>query len=104
MNENNNPFSEEFSKRLSNYINIDVAKVKKVPKDIVNSFLNVFNEKNKNAEVFNDESNTKFGILKLKKYRIVLFYVDNNEKIQCFVASEISEKRILNYIQFLRNK
>lgn len=97
-------FCEEFSNKLSTYINIDLARVKKVPDDAVASFMNVLKENNKNIEFINGVEETHYGILKIKKYRVVLFYVDNREKKQCYVASEISEKRILNYIQYLKKR
>lgn len=104
MNQNNqNSFCEEFSDRLSTYLNIDVAKVKRVPSEVVASFFNVIKDNIKNVEIINFE-NISYGILKIKKYRVVLFYVDNNETKQCYVASEVSYKRILNYIQYLKNR
>lgn len=96
-------FCNEFSDRLSSYINIDVAKVKKIPKDVIPAFERVFRE----SRSFVDEINIngyQYGILKLKKHRVVLFYVKSTNVYQCFIASEISEKRILNYIQFIKQQ
>lgn len=101
---NYNPFEGNFSERLSNYINLDVAKVKRVPQETVKSFENVFKTNEKHAEFFCGVNNEKYGILKNKKYRVVLFFVDVNNKKQCYVSSEVSEKRILNYIQYLKNR
>ena len=79
---NYNPFEGDFSERLSNYLNLDVAKVKKVPSETVKSFENVFKSNEKHAEFFGGKNNEKYGILKNKKYRVVLFFVENNNKKQ----------------------
>lgn len=100
---NPNIFCNKFTEKLSCCINIDVAKVKKIPKNIIPAFERVFRENSYLADEINFNGN-KYGILKLKKHRVVLFYVKTTREYQCYIASEISEKRILNYIQFIKQR
>lgn len=95
-------FTEEFEKELSKHINIDCAKVMAVPQATINSFKKIMSEHQGDlTKVLNDS--TEYGIIKLQKNRIVLFYVKSKKSYNAFIASEISHKRILNYVQYLKN-
>lgn len=100
---NPSKFSQAFSDRLSTYLNIDLARVKKVPRETIASFRNVIKEYGDNVEKIVAKGNS-YGILKLRKYRVILFYIQTKEEYEAYVASEISNKRILNYIQYLQKR
>ena len=97
-------FSQEFIDVLNTFLNVDVAKVKILPENLKIYFYKIFNQFNNQdlKKIITDKDGDEYGIVKISKYRIVLFYVKSSGESIEYVASEVSEKRILNYLKYLK--
>lgn len=101
--DNNDLFNPEFKSILAEYINIDLARVKKIPESIKNHFIRFLKVHNDKVVKFKI-NNINYGFLKKNKNKIFVFFIyKNSNEITGYVASEMSEKRIINFIRFLES-
>lgn len=95
-------FNPKFKNILSEKINVDIAKVKKVPESIRASFNRYLSlNRNKISTICID--NIKYGFLLSFKNKILVFYVENSGELSGYVASEISEKKIIKFLRYLKS-